>query len=136
MPATPGICTAAKLAWLKSMEHDDIWIALYGADAEINPNTSTYTPKGEVSGVGYRPGGMRMDGINFGTTGSTAWIDWTVDPRWENATIKAHAAMIYNRTRDNLAIAVLKFAGEVASTNGPWWMELPAPGATATIRWA
>lgn len=136
MPATPGICTAAKLAWLKSMEHDDIWLALYGKDAEIGPSTSAYTPKGEVSGLGYSAGGCALEGIAFGVTGGTAWIDWTHDPRWEVATVRASAAMIYNRTKGNLALAVLTFGGEIASTNGPWWMELPPPGATAIIRWS
>lgn len=136
MSAVPGICTQAKLAWLKSMEHDDIWIALYTPNANINPHTAVYTPDGEVTGMGYERGGARMEGIAFGVTGSRAWIDWSVDPKWEVASISADSAMIYNKTRNNLALCVLAFGELITSKNGPWWLELSPPGDTATIRWA
>lgn len=136
MAAIPGICTQAKLAWLKSMADDDIWIALYTKEANINPNTATYTPDGEVVGMGYEAGGKRLNGMSFGITGSRAWIDWSEDPRWEMSTIKAASAMIYNRSKNDLALCVLVFDGVISSTNGPWWLELPPPGETAVIRWA
>lgn len=135
MPATSGICVAAKLAWLKSMEHDDFWVALYGRDADIGPSTTHYTTKGEVRGLGYDAGGCALQDITFGITGQCAWVNWERDPRWEVASIRASSAMIYNRTKDNLAIAVFALSGEIVSTNGPWWMELPPPGETAVIRW-
>ena len=133
---TPGICTQAKLAWLKSMESDDIWLALYNDKANLNPHTACYTPDGEVAGMGYERGGIRMDGINFGIAGSRAWIDWSVDPRWKIASISATGAMIYNKSRNNLALCILAFDEIITSKNGPWWLELAPPGETATIRWA
>lgn len=133
---TPGICVQAKLAWLKSMEHDDIWIALYTKNANLNAHTAQYTPDGEVVGQGYERGGKRLEGMSFGTTGLRAWIDWSVDPRWEAATISAAAALIYNRSRNNLALAVLVLEDVISSKNGPWWLEFAPPGDTATIRWA
>lgn len=135
MAAVPGICTQAKLAWLKSMAQDDIWIALYGPTANINPHTPHYTLEGEVIGMGYDAGGKRMTGINFGVTGSRAWIDWD-DPRWDFCTIKASSAMIYNKSKSNLALCVLVFGDVISSTNGPWWLELPPPGENALLRWA
>lgn len=132
---TPGICTQAKLAWLRSMAEDDIWIALYGKDANLSPDTACYTPDGEVEGMGYERCGQRLTGIAFGIDGSRAWMDWD-DPRWQMSTIKAAYAMIYNRSKNDLALCVLSFGGVISSTNGPWSLELPPPGDTAIIRWA
>lgn len=132
---TTGICTQSKLAMLKSMERDEFYLALYTKEANLNPHTATYTPDGEVIGSGYFRGGIRLSKPTFGVTGSRAWMDFD-DPRLENATIKAWGGMIYNRTRNNLAIAVLEFDDVIASTNAPWWLELPPPGETAIIRWA
>lgn len=134
MSAIPGICTQAKLAFLKSMEDDEFYMSLYGEGADINPHTESYTSDGEVSGPGYTAGGIRLEGIKFGVTGSRAWIDWD-DPKWDVATIDASAAMIYNRTKNNLAICVLVFE-RTRSSNAPWWLELPPPGETAVFRWA
>ena len=50
--------------------------------------------------------------------------------------IKAAAAMIYNRSKNDLALCILVFDGVITSTNAPWWLELAPPGDTATIRWA
>lgn len=132
---TPGICTQAKLAWLRSMAQDDIWIALYGKDANLNPELSAYTPEGEVEGMGYERGGTRVNGVAFGVSGSRAWMDFD-DPRWGVCTIKASAALVYNRSKNDLALCVLSFGSAISSTNGPWWLELPPPGDTAVIRWA
>jgi hypothetical protein len=132
----PGICVQAKLALLQSMQHDDIWIALYGKHAALSSNTTHYTPEGEVVGMGYERGGKRLNGINFGVSGSRAWIDWSEDPRWEVASISAAGAMIYNRSKNDLALCVLAFEDVITSKNGPWWLELPPPGETAVVRWA
>jgi len=118
------------------MENDDFCVALYGKHASIDPHVEAYTPDGEVAGQGYAAGGQQLRGIVVGVTGSTAWMTWTEPVRWENATIHATHAMIYNRTKNNLALAVLSLGGEVVSTNGPWLLEFPAPGATAVIRWS
>lgn len=131
---TPGICTQAKLAWLRSMEHDDFWIALYGKNANLNPHVAAYTPEGEVVGLGYTRGGMKLEGISFGVTGSRAWMDWSVDPRIEVASISASGALVYNRSKNDLAMVVLAFEEDIISRNGPWWLEFAPAGETATIR--
>lgn len=130
---TPGLCTAAKLAFLKSMEADDFCIALYGKGAEIGPDTEAYTAHGEVQGPGYVPGGQCLEGIEIGVTASTAWMTWREPVRWENSTIRATHALVYNRSKQDLAIAVLSFGGEVVSTNGPWVLEMPATGGVVRI---
>jgi hypothetical protein len=136
MALTPGICTQAKLAWLRSMAQDDIWIALYTKDANLSPRTAAYTPDGEVAGMGYERGGKQLRGISFGVTDSRAWVDWSEDPRWDVSSIKAWGAMIYNRSMNDLALCIITFDSAISSTNAPWWLELPPPGETAIIRWA
>lgn len=131
--ATPGLCTVAKLMFLKSMEADDLYVALYDKSADIGPNTDTYVAHGEVAGAGYVHGGQMLSGVEIGTTASTAWMTWREPVRWENATIRAAYALIYNRSKQNMALAVLSFGGEVVSTNGPWVLEFPATGGTVRI---
>lgn len=128
------ITRAAKYAWLSSMKDDEVWIALYTSAASLGPATTHYTTKGEASGLGYKAGGMRMTGQKC-MAGRVAYMDWD-HPVWPVATIAADGAMIYNKTKGGLAIAVLSFGATIRSTNGPFRVELPpaGTGSTAVVR--
>jgi len=112
---------------------DDYRIALYTSQAMLGPNTSHYTATGEVSGAGYTAGGKSLLGYQCGIQNHVAFLDWD-NPTWPGATIKARGALIYNATKEGRALVVIDFGAEVASTNGPFVVDLPPPGATAILR--
>lgn len=88
----------------------------------------------EASGTGYTTGGFTMTGVAVSSSGDTAYVDWTTDPNWPNASISAVAAVIYNSTQGGRVVCVLDFGGTITSTNGTFTVQLPAAGATAVIR--
>ena len=55
---------------------DEIWIALYTANADLNEATTVYTTSGEVTGTGYTAGGVQMTGITINSSGFTAYVDF------------------------------------------------------------
>lgn len=134
MAILSGLCVSAKLAWLESMKGDTFKIALYGASAILSEFTESYTPAGEVAGQGYKAGGMILRGIQIGVDGRTACMTFDT-PIWQNATINARGAMIYNASLNNIAVVVADFGKDVISTNGNWKLPMPALGAdTAVVR--
>jgi hypothetical protein len=115
---------------------DTYKIALYTQAAATDKNAAltTYNTTGELPTVGnYKQGGIALSGFTVGALpGGGAYIDWSTDPAWKNATFSADAAVIYNASRSNKALAVLGF-GTTTASNGPITIELPAPGATSII---
>ena len=110
-------------------------IALYTSAAALDATTTAYTATGEVSGTGYTAGGQNLQGFTVGGSGGTAWLDFTTDPSWANATITARGALIYNSSKGNKAVAVLDFGADISSTNGTFQVTLPAAAAaTALVR--
>lgn len=108
-------------------------VALYTqAAATLSKSTTAYTATGEVSGTGYSAGGATLSGFSVTLDTDTAILDWTADPSWASATITADAALIYNSSRSNKAVAVLTFTS-TSSTNGTWTLQLPAPAAATGL---
>ena len=133
---TQAFCVAAKLDLLNGVHQpgDDYRIALYGADAELNEFTDRYTVTGEIVGAGYEAGGQSLTGQVTELAGSLALRTWN-NPLWPNATIEAHGALIYNASRGDRAVEVLRFANApVKSTNGVFTVPLPPHGAQAVLR--
>ena len=58
--------------------------------------------------------------------GEAAFLDWTTDPVWPDATITARGALIYNATQGNKAVGVLDFGQDISSFSAPFTVELPA----------
>lgn len=133
-----GLCQSAYLDFATGVHQpqDRYMIALYNANATINHRTTAYTSQGEVDGDGYKSGGTLLKGYEAKllTKGgnAVAYIDWD-DPQWENSTLKAGAALIYNASKANKAVTVLDFGREYASGNGIFMVVLPEPGDTACI---
>lgn len=99
-------------------------IALYTqAGATLSASTTAYTATGEISGTGYTVGGATLAGFSTSLAGGIASLTFT-SPSWSSSTITADAAMIYNSSQSNKAVAVLTFTS-ASSTNGTWTLTLP-----------
>ena len=112
---------------------DTYKIALYtDAAATLSKATTAYTATGEVVGTGYTAGGATLAGLTVTLDADTAILDWTTDPTWAAASITADTALIYNSSRTNKAVAVVKFTS-ATSTAAPFTVQLPAPTAAAGL---
>lgn len=112
---------------------DTYRVALYtSSTANLDKNTTAYTTTGEVVGTGYTAGGQTLTGFSVGLTGDVAHLSFN-DAAWPSSSITADAALVYNASRGNAAIAVYSFAN-TTSTNGTFTLDFPAAGASAMIR--
>lgn len=132
MAIVQNITTSYKAEILQGIHDtaDTYKIALYTNAAILGASTTSYTATNEVVGIGYTAGGVTLSGFNVTTSGTTAILDFTTDPFWENATITARGALIYNSSKSNKAVYVLDFGSDITSTNGTFAVTLPAPDAT------
>jgi|TARA_Y100000296_G_scaffold14409_1_gene16865 plasmid replication initiation protein len=117
-----------------NLEANTLKVALYDNTATLSSATTAYATANEVSGSGYTAGGAAMTGMAVTLDGNTAIFD-ADNVSWANATITAQAAVIYNNSLSNAAIAVLDFGGNKTSTNGTFEIQFPnANASTALIR--
>ena len=117
-----------------NLEANTLKVALYDNTATLSSATTAYATANEVTGTNYTAGGEAMTGMAVTLDGSTAIFD-TDNVSWANATITAQAAVIYNNSLSNAAIAVLDFGGNKTSTNGTFEIQMPnANASTALIR--
>ena len=132
MAITQAIPTSFKAEILQGIHDsaDTYKMALYTNAATLGASTTAYSATNEVVGTGYTIGGTTLSGFNVTTSGTTAILDFTTDPFWENATITARGALIYNSSKSNKAVYVLDFGSDITSTNGTFAVTLPAPDAT------
>ena len=114
---------------------DTYKIALYtqAAATTLNKSLTAYTTTGELATAsGYTRDSKVIATFTVGLSGDTAYIDFSTDPTWTSASFTADAALIYNSSRSNAAMAVLAF-GSTTATSGTFTVQLPAPGASAVI---
>jgi plasmid replication initiation protein len=117
-----------------NLEANTLKVALYDNTATLSSATTAYATANEVTGTNYTAGGETMTGMAVTLDGSTAIFD-ADNVSWANATITAQAAVIYNNSLSNAAIAVLDFGGNKTSTNGTFEIQFPnANASTALIR--
>ena len=109
------------------MSADVYMIALYASSARLDAGTQRYTADGEVTGAGYRAGGIALDGFAARLSDVGASLLFS-DATWQAATITARGALVYNASRDGLAVAVLDFGADIASTSGEFRVTFPASG--------
>lgn len=112
----------------KNTPEDVYKIALYTNEAVLDRRTRKYTPTGEVRGKGYMLGGLILTGYIDGEEDEGCFLTWTGPIRWTNSDIVARGALIYNATKDNLALAVYNFGEDFMSRNGAFI--IPNPPAT------
>ena len=133
---TAALCTSFKQQILQGIHlaADVYKIALFTSAAALDAATTAYSTTNECPGTGnYTQGGIDLAGFATGSSGTTAWIDWTTNPSWASATITARGALIYNSSRANKAVAVLDFVTDKTSTAGTFLITLPAADASNAI---
>jgi hypothetical protein len=109
---------------------DEIKIALYTAEANLNETTTAYSSDNEVSGTGYTAGGVVMTGVTINTSGYTVYVNFN-DVVF-NASVTARCALIYNNTvAGQPSIAVLDFGSDKTSTN--FTITMPANTVTSAL---
>ena len=135
MAITAAVCNSYKQEILQGVHSsaDTYKIALFTSAATLGAATAAYAAAGEVSGTGYTAGGATLSGFTVGGSGTTAWLDFTTDPSWADATITARGALIYNSTKSNKAVAVLDFGADITSTNGTFTVTLPPADASNAL---
>lgn len=102
-------------------------IALYTANANIGPQTTTYTSDGEVVGVGYTATGKNLTIIPVASSGNTAYFSFD-SVTWDPASFTARGALIYNGTT-GAAVCVLDFGSDKTASNT---FTVTFPAATVT----
>lgn len=107
-------------------------MALYTSAATLGASTAAYSASNEVSGTGYTAGGKILSQVTPVLSGTTAFVDFA-DSVWEDATLTARGALIYNSSKSNKAVAVIDFGADISSTGGDFTVQMPAADATNAI---
>ena len=113
-------------------------VALYTAAANLGTATTVYSTTNEVVGTGYTAGGNTLVISVSPTSGSntagvpTAFISFN-NTSWTNATFTARAALVYNSTQGNKAVAVLDFGSDKTVNNDTFQIIFPTPDANSAI---
>jgi hypothetical protein len=131
-----GMVNRAKLDFLRGVHqpNDDYRIALYSDRADLGPDTAKYTYAEEVRAPGYNGGGARLTGYKTGMIDGVAYIHF--DPvEWDNSTIKAAGALIYNATKGDAAIVALNFGATKESSVGLFKIQFPEPSKNGAVIW-
>jgi hypothetical protein len=138
MAITQALCTSFKLQLLNggvdfSSDTNKVYkIALYTSSADLDATTTAYSTTNESVGSGYTAGGNALTGIATTDSGTTAFVDFS-DVTWENASLTARGALIYEVTSGNPAVAVLNFGEDKTSTTGNFVVQFPAATAANAI---
>jgi hypothetical protein len=113
---------------------DKFKLALYVSTATLGAATTSYTTSGEVSasGTGYTTTGLPL--VNSGTSvvSTVAFTDFA-DLSFQNVTLTARGALIYNTSFSNSAVAVLNFGADKTATSGTFTIQFPAFTSSAAI---
>ena len=109
---------------------DDIYMALYTANASLDQTTTQYTLTGEVVATGYTAGGQLLLSPSVMSDGYTAYVSFA-DPSWA-AALTARGALIYNASKGNKSVAVLDFGADKTSTT-TFTVTLPANTANSAL---
>jgi len=137
MAITQAICTVFKQDLMSpggNLAAQTLKCALYTNAATLNATTAAYATGNEVSnsGTNYTTGGNTLTNVAISVDGTTAIFD-ADNVTFPNATISAQAALLYNNSNANAAIAVLDFGGVKTSTNGTFELQFPTANASAGL---
>lgn len=120
----PNQAKADFLAGVHSLA-DNYRVVFYTSQAELGPDTLLYSQDGEVSGKGYKTGGLPLDNPR-------AWVDrgagcLTFDSvKIPVATITVRGYTIINASKGNKVLFVADFGAEYTSTEGPFNLPIAA----------
>ena len=137
MAITQAICTVFKQDLMSpggNLAAQTLKCALYTNAATLNATTAAYATANEISasGTNYTTGGKTLTNVAISVDGTTAIFD-ADNVTFPNATISAQAALLYNTSSANAAIAVLDFGGVKTSTNGTFELQFPTANASAGL---
>ena len=135
MAIIQAICTVFKQDLMSpggNLAAQTLKCALYTNAASLAANTTAYATSNEVSGGNYTTGGNTLANVAISVDGTTAIFD-ADNVTFPNATISAQAALLYNNSNANAAIAVLDFGGVKTSTNGTFELQFPTANASAGL---
>ena len=137
MAITQAICTVFKQDLMSpggNLAAQTLKCALYTNAATLNATTAAYATADEISasGTNYTTGGNTLTNVAISVDGTTAIFD-ADNVTFANATISAQAALLYNNSNANAAIAVLDFGGVKTSTNGTFELQFPTANASAGL---
>ena len=137
MAIIQAICTVFKQDLMSpggNLAAQTLKCALYTNAATLDATTSVYITGNEVSdsGTNYTIGGNTLTNVAISVDGTTAIFD-ADNVTFPNATISAQAALLYNNSNANAAIAVLDFGGVKTSTNGTFELQFPTANASAGL---
>jgi hypothetical protein len=141
MAITTALCNTFKqelLGGIHDLDTDNLRIALIkpsptGSYGAATTNYSSITANSdEAVGTNYTAGGQTLDSATIVLSGNVAYVDFA-DEVFNNLTISADGAIIYNATKGNRAIAVFDFGGTVTSTSGDFTVVFPAADASNAV---
>ena len=142
MATTTAICNSYKQEILQGIHlaADTYKMALIkvAPAGTYNKSTTNYSDvtgnSDEVVGAGYTVGGATLSGyaVSLGADTLTAILTFT-SPTWPAASISATAAIIYNSSRSDKALAVFDFGGTITSTNDTFTATIPAATYTTGL---
>ena len=121
-----------------NLDSDSLKMALYVTTATYDASTQTYSSTGEVSGTNYSAGGAAVTNGTTATSGTTAYWTPGASVTWSTVTLSTafDAALLYNTTASNKAIAVFTFSSQTV-TAGNFTLTMPTNDASnALIRLA
>lgn len=132
---TAGMCNSFKEELLKGIHDfstDTFKAALYTNSATLGPSTTVYTTSNEASGGGYTAGGNTLSGASVALSQGIAYVDFS-DTTWTAANFSARAALIYNSSKANRAVAVYVFDEVKTVSSGNFQLQFPAANPTEAV---
>jgi len=139
---TNAICDSFKKELLQGKHDfdtssDTYKLAMYTSSATLGKSTTNYATANEVSSPNYSAGGGTLVNQGVKVSSSVAITDFA-DLSFQNVTLTARGALIYNTTTDGGsnttdAVAVLDFGGDKTATAGTFTIQFPAFTTSAAI---
>ncbi len=139
---TNAICDSFKKELLQGKHDfdtssDTYKLAMFTSSATLGKSTENYTTPNEVSSPNYSAGGKALVNQGVKVSSSVAITDFA-DLSFQNVTLTARGALIYNTTTDGGsnttdAVAVLDFGGDKTATAGTFTIQFPAFTTSAAI---
>jgi len=136
MSIVQGACTVFAQNLLNGNENftsGNYYIALYNANANLNPSTLVYTTVNEVTGTGYTAGGQPLVISQVPTTNqqyNTAYMSFA-NAIWNPASFTCRGALVYNYIT-KAACFVLNFGSDKAC-NSTFTVQFPAATYSSAI---
>ena len=137
MTIQQGLTTSFKLDMVRGTQNlasDTLYMALYTAFADINDNTTAYSPTNEVTGGSYTAGGQALSNVTINSTSNGVVYVSFSNVTWNPAQFTTRGALIYNATKSNASIAVLDFGSDKIQTgNNTFTVTLPPDTASSAL---